>query len=141
MGIFVEIKKGDSFALPPKRVTTEMIAKYADAANDHNPLHVDMAFAKTTRYGGIIAHGMLSMAFLQELMVRTFGAAWLSSGTIEVGFGNPVRPGDEVLTEAKVTGVAPVGGKENESTVRLQLVCTTGDGQKVISGKATVVLS
>ena len=135
----MELKKGDRFALPKKKVTQEMICRYADAADDHNRLHVDEEFAKTTMYGGTIAHGMLSMAFLQELMVHTFGEAWLSSGEIEVGFGSPVRPGEEVLAEAKVMGVSeeePAQGRK----VRLQLLCSNAEGQKVISGKASVML-
>ncbi|MBQ9635111.1 MAG: MaoC family dehydratase, partial [Acidaminococcaceae bacterium] len=50
-----EINKGDVFTLPAKQVTQEMICNYADAAEDHNPLHVDPEFARTTRYGGTIA--------------------------------------------------------------------------------------
>ena len=65
-----EISKGDVFTLPAKNVTQEMINHYADAAEDHNPLHIDPEFAKTTRYGGTIAHGMLSVAFIQELQRR-----------------------------------------------------------------------
>ena len=35
-----EISKGDVFTLPAKNVTQEMINRYADAAEDHNPLHI-----------------------------------------------------------------------------------------------------
>ena len=96
-----EISKGDVFILPAKNVTQAMINHYADAAEDHNPLHIDPEFAKTTRFGGTIAHGMLSVAFIQELMIRTFGRVWLENGVIEVSFMAPVRPGEVITTEAK----------------------------------------
>ena len=136
-----EINKGDVFTLPAKYVTQEMINHYADAAEDYNPLHVDGEFAKTTRYGGTIAHGMLSMAFIQELMVRTFGKDWLESGSIEVSFMAPVRPGEVITSEAKVTKVVPVECSEDKLLVRMQVVCLNGKQEKVIKGTTEVTVS
>ena len=51
-----------------REVTEERIRAYAEASGDHNPVHLDHEYAKTTQFGGIIAHGMLSMAFVSELM-------------------------------------------------------------------------
>ena len=136
-----KISKGDVFSLPVKRVTQDMINRYADAAEDHNPLHVDPEFAKTTRYGGTIAHGMLSMAFIQELMVRTFGRDWLESGSIEVSFMAPVRPGEAITTEARVIKVAPAESDETKTLVRMQVLCLTGKQEKVIKGTTEVTVS
>ena len=136
-----EISKGDMFVLPAKNVTQSMINHYADAAVDHNPLHIDPEFAKTTRYGGTIAHGMLSVAFIQELMVRTFGKDWLENGVIEVSFMAPVRPGEVITSEAKVTKVVPVEGSEDKLLVRMQVVCLNGKQEKVIKGTTEVIVS
>ena len=136
-----EISKGDVFVLPVKNVTQLMINHYADAAEDHNPLHVDLEFAKTTRFGGTIAHGMLSVAFIQELMVRTFGRAWLENGVIEVSFMAPVRPGEVITAEAKVTKVVPVVDSEDKLLVRMQVVCLNGKTEKVIKGTTEVIVS
>ena len=125
-----EISKGDVYVLPAKNVTQLMINHYADAAEDHNPLHVDPEFAKTTRFGGTIAHGMLSVAFIQELMVRTFGRDWLENGVIGVSFMAPVRPGEVITAEAKVLKVVPAGGPENKLQVRMQVVCLNGKRKK-----------
>lgn len=136
-----EINKGEVFTLPAKYVTQEMIDHYADAAEDHNPLHVDPAFAKTTRYGGTIAHGMLSVAFIQELMVRTFGRDWLESGSIEVSFMAPVRPGEAITTEAKVMKAEPVEGAERKWQVRMQVLCLNRNREKVVKGTTEVTVS
>ena len=133
-----EINKGDVFTLPAKNVTQEMINHYADAAEDRNPLHIDPEFAKTTRFGGTIAHGMLSVAFIQELMVRTFGKDWLENGVIEAGFMAPVRPGETVITEAKVMRVAPVKDAEEKLQVRMQVLCLNGKQEKLIRGTTEV---
>ena len=136
-----DIKKGDVFILPAKQITQDMINRYADAAEDHNPLHTDPEFAKTTRYGGTIAHGMLSVAFIQELMVRTFGKDWLESGVIEAGFMAPVRPGDAVITEATVMRALPVKDADNKLQVRIQVLCRNGKQEKVIRGTTEVTVS
>ena len=135
-----EINKGDVYTFPAKNVTQEMINRYADAAEDHNPLHVDPEFAKTTRYNGTIAHGMLSVAFIQELMVRTFGKDWLESGHIEVNFMAPVRPGEAIITEAKVMKAEPAEGEENKLQVRMQVLCLNGKREKVIKGTTEVTV-
>ena len=136
-----DINQGDVFTLPAKNVTQEMINHYADAAEDHNPLHIDPDFAKTTRFGGAIAHGMLSVAFIQELMVRTFGKDWLESGKIEVSFMAPVRPGDAITTEAKVMRAVPAKDADNKLHVRIQVLCLNGKQEKVIKGTTEVTVT
>ena len=136
-----EISKGDVFILPAKNVTQAMINHYADAAEDHNPLHIDPEFAKTTRFGGTIAHGMLSVAFIQELMIRTFGRVWLENGVIEVSFVAPVRPGEVITTEAKVTKAVPAEGQGDKLQIRMQVVCLNGKKEKVIKGTTEVIVS
>ncbi len=56
-----------------KRLSQEQIGLYADAARDHNPIHVDEAFARSTPFGGTIAHGMLVLASISEMMTSAFG--------------------------------------------------------------------
>ena len=84
---------------------------------------------------------MLSVAFIQELMVRTFGRAWLENGVIEVSFMAPVRPGEVITSEAKVTKVVPVEGSEDKLLVRMQVVCLNGKQEKVIKGTTEVIVS
>ena len=127
-----ELHKGDSFTLPPKHVTQDMINRYADAAEDHNPWHIDPDFARTTRFGGTIAHGMLSAAFLQELLMQVFGEAWVANGEISINFMAPVHTGDFVTAEATVFAI-------KEDRVTLRLTCTNQEGKKVISGKASAI--
>ena len=136
-----EFTKGDVLVLPVKVVTQYMICRYADAAEDHNPLHVDPEFAKTSRYGGTIAHGMLTTAFLQELMVRNFGLAWLENGKIEVNFMAPVRPGDRIVAEAKVANVVLTDDGTKKAHVQMRLFCSKENQEKVIKGQARVTVS
>jgi 3-hydroxybutyryl-CoA dehydratase len=79
-----------------KEITQDKINRYALAGGDGNPLHTDPEFAAQTMFGGTIAHGMLILAYLSEMMTTAFGQAWLSSGRLKVRFKAPARPGDTV---------------------------------------------
>ena len=116
------------------RVSQAQVAKYADASGDHNPLHLDDAFAAATPYGGTIAHGMLILAFVSESMTKSFGRAWLCDGKLKARFRAPVFPGDTVTTSGtlKSTGDAKA---TYAMTVRNQ------DGVDVLTADATVPTS
>ena len=75
-------------ALPPvtKTLTQEKIAVYSDAGGDHNPLHTDAEFAAKTQFGGTIAHGMLLLAYVSEMLTAAFGRDWAASGRLKVRF-------------------------------------------------------
>ena len=51
-----------------KTVTQADIQAFADLSGDHNPVHLDAAFAATTAFKGVIAHGMLSAAFISAIL-------------------------------------------------------------------------
>jgi 3-hydroxybutyryl-CoA dehydratase len=84
-----------------KHLTQERINRYADASGDHNPLHVDEAFAKATPLGGTIAHGMLVLASISEMMAASLGEDWLRHGKLRVRFKGPARSGDTITASAQ----------------------------------------
>lgn len=108
-----------------------MLNSYADASGDHNPIHIDEAFAKTTPMGGTIAHGMLVLSFLSEMMTAAFADAWLRSGSLDVRFRAPARPGDTVTARAKPSGVS-------EGRLRYSVECVNTQDETLISGTAEV---
>ena len=120
-----------------KFITREGIASYARASGDGNPLHLDPQFASTTQFGGIIAHGMLTLAFVGEMLTQAFGQQWLEGGTLKVRFEAPAYPGDSVYTWGEVV-------KEEQTPLGSYLECVVGlrkeAGEELIRGKATVTL-
>src|ERR1700719_5102672 len=62
-------------ALPPltKHVTVEQIRQYAEASGDRNPIHLDETFARSAGLPGVIAHGMLTMAFANQMVTDWLG--------------------------------------------------------------------
>ena len=91
---------GQPGELPPvaRVVTPERLRAYAAASGDDNPLHLDAAFAAATRFGGIIAHGMLTLAWLSEMMTAALGRRWLTGGSLRARFKGAAYLGDRVET-------------------------------------------
>jgi 3-hydroxybutyryl-CoA dehydratase len=114
-----------------KTLSQAQIDAYARASGDFNPIHIDEAFARSTPMGGTIAHGMLVLAFLSEMMTAAFGRAWLESGRLEVRFRAPSRPGDTITARA-------AGGRADGDAWRYQVECVNQGGEQVISGTAWV---
>ena len=130
--------EGDVLPVVVKTITQKQLQDYAGASGDHNPLHLDPGFAATTQFGGIIAHGMLTLAFVSELMATVFGRAWLESGTLKARFPGAAYLGDQVEAWGQVT-------KEEQGPDGRRVVCSVGvrnckTGQELVRGTATVTL-
>ena len=115
-----------------KQLTQEQIGRYADASGDHNPIHVDEAFARNTPFGGTIAHGMLVLASISEMMAKGFGEAWLTGGRLRVRLRAPARPGDTITASAR-----PQTARDSAVLV-YAVECRNQQGELLISGTAEV---
>jgi 3-hydroxybutyryl-CoA dehydratase len=119
---------------PVTRVLTQaMLNAYADASGDHNPIHINETFAATTPMGGTIAHGMLVLSFISEMMAGAFGERWLASGSLDVRFRAPARPGDTVT--ARATAQDPKDGR-----LRYAVEVVSQTDEVLISGTAEVAV-
>ena len=131
------MKEGDSLPTIEKSVTQEQIERYAEAAGDFNPIHLDHEFAANTDFGGTIAHGMMIIAFVSEMMTAAFKEDWLAKGQLKVRFRAPVYPGETVTTFGQVKSV-----QEQDGNTRV--VCSVGvrkrNGDDAINGSATVII-
>ncbi len=132
------VSTGDNLPSVVKTITQTQLSRYAGASGDHNPLHLDAEFAATTQFGGIIAHGMLTLALISEMMTSAFGRAWLENGSLQVRFKGAAYLGDQLEAWGRVT-------KDEPLSAGRRLVCSVGvrhrkKGQEIITGTATVVL-
>ncbi len=121
-------------ALYSKTVTESDINLFCAISGDTNPLHLDYEYAKTTMFGGPIAHGMLSVSFISTVI----GTKLPGPGCVYVSqncrFKAPVRAGDTVRARVTVTELLP-----ERRRVVLKTVCTVGD-TVVVDGDAVVML-
>lgn len=131
---FEELAVGQA-ATMEHTVTDAMLRAFADLTGDHNPVHLDEAAAARSRFGGRIAHGMLSAGFISAAIATRLpgpGTIYLSQS---LKFTRPVRIGDTVTTRVEV---AEVMGAERR--VRLLTRCVNQQGKTVVDGEALVMV-
>ena len=116
-----------------KTITEADIAQFAEVSGDHNAVHMDEAFAATTRFGGRIAHGFLSASLISAAVANHLpgpGTIYLSQ---QLNFRAPVRPGETVRASVSVRAIDVARRR-----VTLDTVCRVGD-KVVIDGEALVM--
>jgi acyl dehydratase len=120
-----------------KHVTQPQIDAYAEASGDHNPIHVNPDAARAVGLDGTIAHGMLSMGFLGQLITDWLAElsareGWLAR--LRVRFHAMVRP-EDTLTCRGVLVAGSEGGRQS-----MQVWAENQHGDRVTSGEAEVML-
>ena len=92
----------------------ERVDRFADVTNDHNFIHVDPVRARTTPFGGTIAHGFLTLSLIapvsQELIVVTDAATSINYGLNKVRFPAPLRVGAEFRGVGEIIEVTALAG-------------------------------
>ena len=130
----MDLKISDRFSTS-REVTDELIRKFADVSGDYNPIHLDEEFAKTTRFGKRIAHGMLSGAFISAVLGYEFKERKIVYLSQTMKFTAPVFIGDTVTATATVTKI-----REERGIVTLETVCANQDGEILVRGEAVVMI-
>ncbi|KFZ41260.1 MULTISPECIES: MaoC family dehydratase [Thermoactinomyces] len=118
------------FKKPP--VTRTQLVMYAGASGDFNPIHYDDDYARKSGLGGVIAHGMLTMAFVGQMLTDLIGTDG-DLRTFGVRFTGMVRPGDEITCEGRVKETRWEEGKQ---VVCCDIWASTQNGDRVVTGKA-----
>ncbi len=117
-----------------KTITDADIVMFAGVTGDTNPVHLDEDYAASTRFGGRIAHGMLTAGLISAVLGTKLpgpGAIYLSQ---TLRFKAPVRIGDTVVARATVQDVDMA-----KKRVTLACVCTVA-GATVADGEAVVMV-
>ena len=130
----MDLNIGDIFSTS-REVTDEIIHKFADVSGDYNPIHLDDEFAKTTRFGKRIAHGMLSGAFISAVLGNEFKDRKIVYLSQTMKFTAPVFIGDTVTATGTITNI-----REDKGIVTLETICTNQNGETLVKGEAAVMV-
>jgi len=121
--------------LRKEAITKQQLVKYAGASGDYNLIHTDDETARRVGLDGVIAHGMLSMAFLGQYLCWLTGPE--SIRRLSARFVEMVRPGDVLTCRGRVKTL------ETEASGRwmtLELWAENQRAQQVTTGEAEVVI-
>ena len=126
---------GDEMTPLDRTVTQDQVNAYADASGDHNPIHLDVDFARSVGLPGTIAHGLLEMGILTEAVARWAGG-FDSVVSVSCRFSKPLLPGATITCSGRVTDVDDATG-----IACLELSALSSSGDPVLTnGRATVRL-
>jgi acyl dehydratase len=117
--------------LPP--ISRHMLALYCGASGDHNPIHVDIDFAKSAGMPDVFAHGMLSAAWLARVLT-----GWVPQSAIrslDIRFAAITHVGERITCTGKVVEKFEDKGRR---CAKLQLATTNQDGIAKLTGEALV---
>lgn len=116
-------------------VTDEMVRTFAKITGDKNPIHLDEEYAKNTRFGKRICHGML----VASLISKVLGMDFPGPGTIlvrqQLTYRAPVFVGETVKVHVRV-----IEKREEKKRVILQTNVLKMDGSVAIEGLAEVLI-
>jgi acyl dehydratase len=133
---FDSVKIGDqlpALQLPP--VDRTMLALFAGASGDHNPIHLDVDFARRAGMPDVFAQGMLGMAWIARLVTAWAGQSNLRRFDVRflgiTHLGNAIRCSGRVVEKLEQNG---------ERCVRIEVQGANQFGQNKIVGEALVAL-
>jgi 3-hydroxybutyryl-CoA dehydratase len=127
-----DFKEGDTASFS-KTITDADLVLYAGISGDTNPLHLDAEYARESRFGQRIAHGLLTAGLISTVL----GTKLPGPGAIYAGqtlrFLQPVFVGDTITATATVTAYDRARGRLTIATV-----CRNQRDDEVITGEADV---
>jgi 3-hydroxybutyryl-CoA dehydratase len=115
-------------------IDDKLVHGFADLTGDHNPIHLDDAFAKTTKFGQRIAHGGILFGIISKVLGMNMPGVGTVYLTQLVNFRAPVFIGDTVTLVATISEIQP------KSAAKVDVVIKKQDGQVVMDGYAEVKL-
>ena len=118
---------------PP--ITRHILALYCGASGDHNPVHVDIDFARKAGFSDVFAHGMLVMAYLGQALTDAVAPSAIRSFSTRFSAITPL--GARLTCEGAITELFDHG---TERRARLALTVRDDHGQTKLVGEAVIAL-
>ena len=131
---FQTVKVGDTIPILVKDpISRTTLALFAGASHDHNPIHIDLDFAKKAGYKDVFAHGMLGMAYLGQVLTNWVHPSAIK--TFSARFKAITHIGDVLTCSGKVEEKIILDGKEQ---IRLSLSVKNQHGDEKLVGTALI---
>lgn len=117
------------------QITDKMVRQFAEMSGDYNPIHMDDAYAKTTRFRKRIAHGMILGALVSRFLNEKIGSGGIYLAQT-LKFSNPVYIDDSITFDFEITRLHKTRGFGIVETTAKKAT-----GEIVLKGEATIMMS
>lgn len=117
------------------QITDKMVHQFAEMSGDFNPIHLDDEYAKTTRFGRRIAHGMIMGALISRVLNEKIGSGGIYLAQ-NLKFVNPVYIDDIVTLELTVTGI-----RREKGIATVETLAKKQTGETVVKGEAIIMMA
>jgi acyl dehydratase len=97
-------------------------------------IHTDEDWARQKGFRTTLAQGMMSTAYVSEMMTRLLGAGFVKGGTMSMAFIKPVYAGDRLTVHGVVKELRPEG---RQTRVVVDVWCQNQHGEKTAVGTAS----
>jgi acyl dehydratase len=97
-------------------------------------IHTDPDWARQKGFRTTLAQGMMSTAYVSEMMTRLLGAGFVKGGTMSMAFIKPVYAGDRLTVHGVVKELCPEAG---QTRVVVEVWCQNQHGEKTAVGTAS----
>lgn len=101
-------------------------------------IHSDEAFAREKGFRTCLAQGMMSTAYVSQLMVKLLGPGFARGGTLSMAFVKPVYAGDRLTVRGVVKDRQPDNGA---TRVVVDVWVENQHGEKTAVGHASGLVS
>lgn len=116
-------------------ITRHQLALYCGASGDHNPIHVDLDFAKRAGFPDVFSHGMLVMAYLGQALTDAVPPSRLRM--FSTRFVAITQLGARLTCEGHVSELVEHKG---ERCAKLALTAKDENGEIKLTGEAVIAL-
>ncbi|HZR84865.1 MAG TPA: MaoC family dehydratase [Candidatus Binatia bacterium] len=127
---FDDLRVGDR-AVCEKTIGADDVARFAELTGDRHPAHLDEEYARATRFGRPVVHGMLTASLLSTANARLLGVPGAISVEQTLRFLRPVFVGDTITAASEIVEIYPATRR-----LRCRTRCTNQRGEVVIDGQA-----
>ena len=137
-----DFKVGETFETAARTVEAGDVSLFAGLSGDFNPLHLNEEFAKTTPFGGRVAHGILTLAISNghQNQLGIFEGTTLALLGIDcIRFTGPVRLGDTVHTAMTIKETKP-SSKPDRGVVTYEVAVKNQKGETVMHCEQSVLM-
>src|SRR5580765_5049121 len=136
MAVTETIAIGQELPTLVKEISQRQIDTYSGVKP--RSIHTDEAWARQKGFRTTLAQGMMSTAYVSEMMTKLLGAGFVKGGTLSMAFIKPVYAGDRLTVHGRIKDRRDDNGA---TRITVDVWCENQDGEKTAIGTASGLLT